>query len=145
MMCGHVFFLEKRKLNEHQDRKTREVERSFAGLQRKKQGHICTPTHYEAAKCEPHTFMPITGKVAWFRQRCQQGWQKHEGTSLTVSKEGGIYPDLRDSLSAAGPFVMVKVTAENSVWMVLVTFWLCFKSMAKMLQDSRRLILTFNL
>lgn len=99
MMCGHVSSLEKKwKLNKQEARKTREVERTFAGLQRKKQGHLCT-LQYEEAKCEPHTLMTITGMAAWYRQRCQKGWQKPEGTPLTASKEGGIYPDLWDSLS----------------------------------------------
>lgn len=65
---------------------------------RKKQGHLCTP-QYEEAKCKPHTLMTITGTAVWYRKRCQQRWQKPEGTPLTASKEGGIYPDLWDSLS----------------------------------------------
>jgi len=64
-MYGHIFSVEKKwKLNEHQERKTREADRSFSGLRRKNiKGHICTP-HYEDAKCKPHALMSLRGKAA---------------------------------------------------------------------------------
>lgn len=42
---------ERHQLDEQQDRKTREVRRSLSGLQRKKQGHTCTP-RYEGAEAK---------------------------------------------------------------------------------------------
>lgn len=42
---------ERQQLDEQQDRKTGEVRRSLSGLQRKKQGHTCTP-HCEGAEAK---------------------------------------------------------------------------------------------
>lgn len=150
MLCGHVFSLEKKqKLVEHQDGKTGEAEGSFAGLQRKRQDRISTP-HCEEAKWEPRTLMLITGKSAWLDKgasRDDRNMREHPylpADKVVYTLTYGTVCPWQDWLSAAGSFVMVRVTAENGVWMVSVTFWLYLKAVAKMRQGSKRLILTFN-